>query len=93
MEQVATAKSHRMLFFNTLAFTVCFAVWMLNGVLVTFLVNNQVFDWDPVKIGWLMGIPVLTGAIFRLPAGILTDKYGGKWVYGILLQDKSLVLL
>ena len=85
MEQIATSKSHKMLFFNTLAFTVCFAVWMLNGVLVTFLVNNQVFDWGPVKIGWLMGIPVLTGAIFRLPAGILTDKYGGKWVYGILL--------
>jgi MFS transporter, NNP family, nitrate/nitrite transporter len=85
MEQVATAKSHRMLFFNTLAFTICFAVWMLNGVLVTFLVNNQVFDWGPVRIGWLMGIPVLTGAIFRLPAGILTDKYGGKPVFAILL--------
>lgn len=92
MEQVATLKSHRMLFFNTLAFTVCFAVWMLNGVLVTFLVNNQVFDWGPVKIGWLMGIPVLTGSIFRLPAGILTDKYGGKWVYGILLLICSIPL-
>lgn len=92
MEQVATSKSHKMLFFNTLAFTVCFAVWMLNGVLVTFLVNNQVFDWGPVKIGWLIGIPVLTGAIFRLPAGILTDKFGGKWVYGILLLICSIPL-
>lgn len=92
MEKVATAKSHRMLFFNTLAFTVCFAVWMLNGVLVTFLVNNQIFNWGPVKIGWLMGIPVLTGAIFRLPAGILTDKFGGKWVYGTLLLICSVPL-
>jgi len=32
-----------------------------------------------------MGIPVLAGAIFRLPAGILTDKFGGKPVYGTLL--------
>jgi MFS transporter, NNP family, nitrate/nitrite transporter len=79
------AGSHKALFFNTLAFTICFGAWMLNGVLVTFLVDNQVFDWGPVEIGWLMGIPVLTGAIFRLPAGILTDKYGGKWVFGILL--------
>ncbi len=92
MEQIATSKSHKMLFFNTLAFTVCFAVWMLNGVLVTFLVNNQVFDWGPVKIGWLIGIPVLTGAIFRLPAGILTDKFGGKPVYGILLLICSIPL-
>ena len=74
-----------MLFFNTLAFTICFGCWMLNGVLVTFLVENQVFDWGPVEIGWLMGIPVLTGSIFRLPAGILTDKYGGKFIFGGLL--------
>jgi NNP family nitrate/nitrite transporter-like MFS transporter len=32
-----------------------------------------------------MGIPVLAGSIFRLPAGILTDKFGGKPVYGTLL--------
>ena len=32
-----------------------------------------------------MGIPVLAGAIFRLHAGILTDKFGGKPVYGTLL--------
>ncbi len=58
---------------------------MLNGVLVTFLAENHVFEWGPIEIGWLLGIPVLTGSIFRLPAGILTDKYGGKPVYGILL--------
>ncbi len=85
MQEVATAKSHKILFLNTLAFTVCFAAWMFNGVLVTFLVDNQVFDWGPVQIGWLMGIPVLTGSIFRLPAGMLTDKFGGKPIYGTLL--------
>lgn len=85
MQEKATFKSHKALFFNTLAFTISFAAWMLNGVLVTFLVDNQVFDWSPVKIGWLMGIPVLAGAIFRLPAGILTDKFGGKPVYVTLL--------
>lgn len=85
MEGQLTSKSHKILFFNTLAFTICFAAWMLNGVLVTFLAENQVFDWGPIEIGWLMGIPVLTGALFRLPAGILTDKFGGKPVYGILL--------
>jgi len=57
---------------------------MLNGVLVTFLASNQVFDWGPVEIGWLMGIPVLTGSIFRLPAGMLTDRFGGKPVLGAL---------
>ncbi len=85
MQEQATFQSHKMLFLNTFAFTVCFAVWMLNGVLVTYLAANQVYDWGPVEIGWLMGIPVLTGAIFRLPAGILTDKFGGKPIFAGLL--------
>ena len=85
MEAVVTGRAHRILALNTIAFTVCFACWMLNGVLVTFLAGNQVFDWGPIEIGWLLGIPVLTGSIFRLPAGMLTDKFGGRPVFGILL--------
>ncbi|MBD0823029.1 MFS transporter [Aestuariibaculum marinum] len=80
-----TQGANKTLFINTLAFTFCFAAWLLNGILVTFLADNQVFDWSAVEIGWLIGIPVLTGAIFRLPAGILTDKLGGKPVFAGLL--------
>ncbi len=74
-----------MLALSTLAFTICFGVWMLNGVLVTFLSSNQVFNWGPAEIGWLLGIPVLTGSLFRLPAGMLTDKFGGRPVMTGLL--------
>lgn len=79
------SQSHRILFLNTLAFTVCFACWTLNGVLVTFLVDNGIFKWDVVQVGWLLGIPILTGSIMRLPIGILTDKFGGKYVFALLL--------
>lgn len=78
-------KAHKILFLNTFAFTVCFAAWMMNGVLVTFLVDNQLFKWNPVEIGWLLAIPVLSGSIFRLHGGIWTDKYGGRYVFGGLL--------
>ena len=57
----------RILALNTFAFTVCFAVWMMNGVLITFLNVHGVHSWDPSEIGWMIGVPVLTGAIFRLP--------------------------
>ena len=70
---------------NTFAFTVCFAAWMLNGVLVTFLVDNGVYNWDAAEMGWLIGIPVLTGAIFRLPLGMAADQWGGKIVFGLLM--------
>lgn len=79
------SKAVSVLTMNTLAFTACFACWMLNGVLVTFLVDNSLFDWDSSQMGWLIGIPVLSGAIFRLPVGILTDKYGGRIVYTIVM--------
>ncbi|MCC6395529.1 MAG: NarK/NasA family nitrate transporter [Bacteroidetes bacterium] len=70
---------------NTFAFTVCFAVWTMNGVLVTFLVEQGVFAWDKGQIGWLIGIPVLTGSVMRLPIGVLTDRFGGRLVFGLLL--------
>lgn len=70
---------------NTLAFTVCFAAWMMNGVLITFLVDNGVHTWGPSEMGWLIGMPVLSGAIFRLPLGVATDKWGGRIVFGLLL--------
>lgn len=81
----SSAFSNRILFLNTLAFMVCFAAWMINGVLITYLVNNGVFNWSPVQIGFLLGVPVLVGSVFRLPVGILTDKFGGKWVIATIL--------
>lgn len=80
-----SGKSIRVLTLNTIAFTVCFACWTMNGVLVTYLVEQGVFHWDKAQIGWLIGIPVLTGSILRLPVGVLTDKYGGRIVYGLLM--------
>ncbi len=79
------AKATRVLVMNTLAFTVCFACWMMNGVLITHLVDNDVFQWDKAQMGWLIGIPVLSGSLMRLPVGVLTDKYGGRSVYTILM--------
>jgi NNP family nitrate/nitrite transporter-like MFS transporter len=70
---------------NTLAFGICFACWMLYGVLITFLVDNGIFKWNAAEMGWLIGIPVLTGSIMRLPVGVLTDRYGGRGVFAILM--------
>ena len=91
-KSAALSQSHKILFLNTLAFTVCFACWTLNGVLVTFLVDNGIFNWSVVQVGWLLGIPILTGSIMRLPIGILTDKFGGKYVFSMLLLFCSIPL-
>jgi len=76
-----SARAYAVLAASTLAFGTCFAVWMMNGALVTFLVNTRVFDFDKAQVGWLMGLPVLTGSVLRLPAGLLTDRFGGRPVF------------
>jgi len=78
-------KAYTALSLNTVAFTVCFACWMLNGVLVTYLVDNGVFAWDAAQMGMLIGIPVLTGSLMRLPLGMLTDRFGGRPVFAGLM--------
>ena len=75
------AKALSVLAMNTLAFTACFAVWTMYGVLVTFFVDNKVYAFDKAEMGWLIGIPILTGSLLRLPAGFLTDKLGGRVVF------------
>ena len=86
------SQAHKILTLNTLAFSVCFACWTLNGVLVTFLVDNGIFNWSVVQVGWLLGIPILTGSVLRLPIGMLTDLFGGKYVFSGLLLFCALPL-
>lgn len=84
MSEQAQARSALIL--TTFAFSVCFAAWMLYGVLLTFLVEAQIFEFDRSELGWLLGIPVLTGSLMRLPVGVLTDRFGGRVVLtGLML--------
>ena len=78
---------------NSAAFAACFAVWVLYGVLITFFVDNRLYAFDKTQIGLLMGIPILTGSLLRLPVGILTERFGGRAVYAgvILLTAASLL--
>ena len=88
-------ESYKILGLNTLIFTACFGVWMMYGVLAKFLSMPVVVDGQLMENGYLglkdylyyiMVTPVLTGALLRLPVGVLTDKYGGKPVtIGVLL--------
>ncbi|MCC7435744.1 MAG: MFS transporter [Methanoregulaceae archaeon] len=71
----------RVLILNTVAFTVCFAVWTMYGVLGAFLSDAHLLKIDKAQLGWLIGAPILTGSLMRLPVGLLTDRYGGKPVY------------
>lgn len=79
------SKAISVLTVNTISFIVCFAAWMLYGVLITYLVDNGIFHFDKAQMGWLIGTPVLTGSIVRLPVGVWTDRYGGRIVFALVM--------
>ncbi|MBB6357521.1 nitrate/nitrite transporter [Aminobacter aganoensis] len=71
------------MFITTFAFTVCFAVWMMFGV--TGIPIRSQLQLDSTEFGLLTATPVLTGALFRLPLGIWTDRFGGRRIMLALL--------
>lgn len=92
--ELDTKQSYKILTLNTITFTTCFGVWMMYGVLIKFLSMPVIIDGTITAIipglkeylYYIMVTPVLTGAVLRLPVGILTDKYGGKPVtIGVLI--------
>ncbi len=68
---------------STLAFTVCFMVWMMFAVIGIPLKKS--LDLNSTQFGLLMAMPVLSGSLIRVPLGIWTDKYGGRNVMAVLL--------
>ena len=84
--QVATAQSGKqmsVLVSSTLAFTVCFAVWMMFGVIG--IPIKQELGLNATQFGILTATPVLTGSLVRVPLGMWTDKFGGRIVLFILM--------
>jgi MFS transporter, NNP family, nitrate/nitrite transporter len=93
MEQSGSARATIVLAMNTLAFAACFSAWTMNGVLVTFLIDQGVFGWTDTQVGLLIGLPILTGSVMRLPMGLLTDRFGGRIVFTVLMVASAIPLL
>lgn len=73
----------RVLVLSTIAFTLMFAVWLMFGIL-GIPIRDELGLTD-VELSWLTAVAVLNGSLWRLPAGIITDRYGGRRVFAVLL--------
>ena len=76
-------KALSVLIVSTLAFTVCFMVWMMFGVIG--IPIKKSLGLNSTEFGLLTATPVLTGSLIRVPLGIWTDKYGGRIVMAVLM--------
>lgn len=81
-------KSVMVLTSSTLAFTICFAVWMMFAV-IGIPIKKQL-DLSETQFGLLAAMPVLTGSLVRVPLGLLTDRFGGRIVFFLLMLSTVL---
>lgn len=78
-----TRQAWSVLIVSTFAFTVCFMVWMMFGVIG--IPIKKMLNLNSTQFGLLMSMPVLTGSLVRVPLGIWTDKFGGRIVMAAVM--------
>ena len=71
------------LLLGTVSFTVCFAAW---GLISAFAPHfRQQFHLSATQTAFLVAVPVLLGALARIPIGMLADRFGGRAVFAVLM--------
>ena len=67
----------------TLAFALCFTAWSLIAPFAKTFRHNLGLNYTEAL--FLTAVPVVLGSLLRMPLGIVTDRYGGRIVFSLLL--------
>jgi MFS transporter, NNP family, nitrate/nitrite transporter len=67
------------------AFAICFAVFGSVSAMMPILKKN--LGLDPVQVSIALAIPVLLGSLGRIPLGMLTDRYGGRLIFSVVMAS------
>ncbi|MEO8091184.1 MAG: MFS transporter [bacterium] len=67
----------------TVAFAVCFAAWGLLAPIAPDIQDELGLSNTETSV--MISIPVLLGSLLRIPLGLLTDRFGGHLVFGLML--------
>ena len=71
------------LLLGTGAFALCFAVF--GSVSAMMPIIRKQLDLSPIQVSVAIAIPVLLGSVGRIPLGILTDRFGGRLIFSIVM--------
>lgn len=85
------AGATRALVLATLAFTACFYAWAILGPLGPDV--QEAAGLTDVELSVVVAIPVLLGAVLRIPFGVLTDRHGGRMLFTGVLAFTPLPLV
>src|SRR5262249_26448921 len=83
LDQDLRTEMKRHLAISTISFALCFAMWGLIGALGPLL--RQTLALTNTQAALLVVVPVLLGSLARIPAGMLTDRFGGRAVFTALM--------
>ena len=68
---------------GTISFAVCFAAW---GLIAAFAPRfREMLHLSASEAALLVAVPVLLGALARIPVGMLADRFGGRLVFTVLM--------
>ena len=71
------------LLLGTGGFAFCFAVF--GSVSAMMPIIRKQLELDPIQVSVAIAIPVLLGSLGRIPLGILTDRFGGRLIFSIVM--------
>ena len=80
---IAPAQRARALWLSTLAFGVCFAVWVIYSIIGVQI--KKEIGFSETAFGLLVATPILTGSLSRPLLGIWSEIYGGHRVLSALM--------
>ena len=67
----------------TISFAVCFAIWgLISAFAPAFRAELHLSATDAA---FLVAVPVILGSLARIPMGMLTDRFGGRTVFTVLM--------
>jgi NNP family nitrate/nitrite transporter-like MFS transporter len=78
------AGATRNLVLATAAFTACFYAWSIIGPLSPAL--QKALNLSEFQTSAMVAVPVLLGSLLRVPLGLLSDIYGGRRVFTVLMS-------
>lgn len=76
------------LFCAFLYFDFCFAVWVLNGAMAPFI--SEAFKLTAAQKGFMLSVPIMSGALMRFPLGVLAQYIGRK---NAALIEMSIIMI
>lgn len=85
--EVSPADQVRALGLNTVAFTICFAVWTIFAIIGVQIKEDM--GLNDTQFSLLIGTPILTGSLIRLFLGIWADQYGGRPIFFMVMVSSA----